>query len=253
MGCIDSRASLLTAQGTWFQAFPDRMYLLPRGGGAAQWVSQPVRDTLAAFPRIVGSAVCSLDNTAVWACNDTGGTDRRLVALDIRTGDWYIDELVELPSGPIQALCEHKGRLQLVIGGLVYQQDNTYPASAFIPVTIETGRINAAGPEGWFRTRGFVTTGKMLANHRIEVDVTYDDGKNYIPCRPAPVDIQTSRYAEGDTVSLRWFPRRRKGEGPRARIRITELSGASQGQTLTNLQVEVIRNKKARRAVKQQG
>lgn len=252
VGCIDSRGALLTAQGTWFQAFPDRMYLLPRGGGAAEWLSQPVRDTLTAFPVIVGGSVCSLDNTAVWACNDSAGTDRRLVCLDLRTGDWYVDELTEIPSGPVQAICEHQGRIYLVVGNLVYQQDNTYPATAFIPVTIITGRISAAGTEGWFRTRGFVTTGKMRADHNIEVDVSYDDGLNFNPCVSAPVAITTATYAVNDTVSKRWFPVRRKGEGPMVRIRMTALSGvASEGQTLSNLLLEVIRNKKARRAVKQ--
>jgi hypothetical protein len=253
VGVYGGSSVLLTAEGTWFQAFPDRLYLLPRGGGAAEWLSQPVRDTLASFPVITGAAVCSVDNTAVWACNDAAGTSRRLVCLDLRSGDWYVDELTELPSGGIQAICEHLGRIHLVIGNIVYRQDVTYPATAFIPVTIITGSIAAAGTEGWFRLRGATTTGKMKGNHNIEVDVSYDDGANFIPSVSAPVAVQTSSFAVGATVSKRWFPRRRKAERAVVRLRLTALSAAaSEAETLSNLQLEVIRNKKARRAAKQQ-
>jgi hypothetical protein len=106
---------------------------------------------------------------------------------------------------------------------------------------------------GW-RECGFVTTGKMKGNHQLEVDVSYDDGVHFIPCVSAPLAITTAGgFAVGDTVSKRWFPRRRKGEGAVVRIRMTTNGTVTEGETLSNLLVEVIRNKKARRAVKQQG
>lgn len=252
VGVVDGRARLLTARGTWFQAFPDRMYLLPRGGGAAQWLSQPVRDTLAAFPRIVGGAICGTDDTAVWACNDSGSTDRRLVCLDLRTGDWYVDVLTELPSGPIQAICAYDGRIQLVIGNIVYRQDNSYPASAFISMQVITGSIVLGdGTEGWGRIKGFITTGKHRARHAIEGSVSFDDGVTFGTagqCVAAPVTIN-SGYSAGDTVSLRWRPKRRKGD--RAVLKIVQTADsatASEGETLSNIQLEIIRKRKARRS-----
>jgi hypothetical protein len=250
VGVIDWRSVLRTASGTWFQAYPDRLYLLPRGGGAAEWLSQAVRDTLAAYPVIVGAAVSGVDDTAVWACNDAGGTTRRLVCTDLRTGDWYVDDLSELPSGPIQSICEHLGRIHLVIGGLVYRQDTTFPASAFIPMTIVTGSIAPSGTEGYCKLKGFLSTGKFRARHKIEGDVSFDDGVTFGTagqCVSAAVTIN-SGYTAGDTVSRAWRPKRRKGDRFVLRLRTTEDSGASEGETLSNLTLEVIRKRKSRRS-----
>lgn len=250
VGCIDWRSVVRTAAGTWFQAYPDRLYLLPRGGGAAQWLSQPVRDTLAAFPVIVGAGVSGVDDTVVWACNDAAGSGRRLVVSDLRNGSWYVDDLSELPSGPIQALCEHQGRIHLAIGGLVYRQDTSYPATAFIPVTVVTGSIAPAGTEGYCRLKGFLSTGKFRGAHDIEGDVSFDDGVSFTSagqCVTAPVEVD-SGYTAGDTVSLRWRPKRRKGDRFVIRLRVTESDGASEAQTLSNLTLEVIRKRKSRRS-----
>jgi hypothetical protein len=250
VGVIDWRSVLRTASGTWFQAYPDRLYLLPRGGGAAEWLSQPVRDTLAAFPVIVGAAISGVDDTAVWACNDAGGTTRRLVCSDLRTGDWYVDNLTELPSGPIQAICEHLGRIHLVIGGLIYRQDTTFPASAFIPMTVITGSIAPSGTEGYCKLKGFLSTGKHRARHKIEGDVSFDDGVTFGTagqCVSAAVTVNAG-FSAGDTVSKAWRPKRRKGDRFVLRLRTTEDSGASEGETLSALTLEVVRKRKSRRA-----
>lgn len=251
VGVYRSDSVLSTSQGTWFQAFPDRLYLLPRGGGAAEWLSQPVRDTLAAFPVIVGGAVCALDDTAVWACNDAAGTTRRLVAVDARNGAWYVDDLTEIPAGPIQAICEHQGRIHLCVGGIVYRQDITYPATAFIPVTIITGGIAPNGVEGYSRLRSIITTGRFKARHKIDVNVSFDDGVTFAAAgatQTAPVTVNAG-FTAGDTVSLNWRPKRRKGDRFVLKIELTaDTATASEGETLTAIQLEVIRNKKARRS-----
>ncbi len=250
VGAIDWRSVLRTASGTWFQAYPDRLYLLPRGGGAAEWLSQAVRDTLAAYPVIVGGAISGVDDTAVWGCNNAAGSDRRLVCTDLRTGAWYVDDLSELPSGPIQSVCEHQGRIHLVIGGLVYRQDTTFPASAFIPMTVVTGSIAPAGTEGYCKLKGFISTGKHRARHKIEGDVSFDDGVTFGTagqCVAAAVTVN-SGFSAGDTVSKTWRPKRRKGDRFVLRLRTTEDSGASEGETLSNITLEVIRKRKSRRA-----
>ncbi len=251
VGVVDSRSVLLTARGTWFQAFPDRMYLLPRGGGASAWSGDAVRDTLAAFPVCAGAAICGLDNTAVWAFNDSAGTDRRLVCLDLRTGDWYVDVLTELPSGAIQAICAHQGRIQLVIGNIVYRQDATFPSSAFISMTAITGSIVlGSGTEGYGKLKRFITTGKHRARHKIEGSASFDDGVTFGTagqCVAAPVTVNAG-FSAGDTVSKAWAPKRRKGDRVVLKIVTTEDSGASEGETLSNIQLEVIRKRKARRA-----
>jgi hypothetical protein len=182
-----------------------------------------------------------------------------LVSVDTRSGDWYVDTLDEIGdgSGLVDSICEHDGRLHLVVGGVVYRQDATYPAASFIPVTIITGAIAPAGTEGWWRLAGFITTGEHKGAHKIEGDVTFDDGVSYIPSVAAPVELVTGsgddEYTVGESTSLPWYPRRRKAQRCNIRIRMTApTSGAaSEAQTLSNIQIEVIMNKKARRAVKQ--
>lgn len=250
VGVIDWRSVVRTSAGTWFQSYPDRLYLLPRGGGAAQWLSQAVRDTLSAYPVIVGAAVSGIDDTVVWACNDAAGSTRRLVCTDLRAGAWYVDDLSELPSGPIQSITEHLGRIHLVIGGLVYRQDTTFPASAFIPMTVITGSIAPSGTEGYCKLKGFLSTGKHRARHKLEGDVSFDDGVTFGAagqCVSAPVTVN-SGYSAGDTVSKAWRPKRRKGDRFVLRLRTTEDSGASEGETFSNLTLEVIRKRKSRRA-----
>lgn len=259
IGVADWRGVVSAASGTWFPALSTRLYLLPRGGGAAEWLSQPVRDTLAAFPVVTGGARCSVESTVTWAVRNSAGTSGRLVSVDTRTGDWYVDTLDEIGdgSGLVDAITEHEGRLHLVIGGVVYQQDITYPAASFIPVTIITGALAPAGTEGWWRQQGFWTTGEYKGPHCIEGDTSYDEGHTWIPCVSAPVELATGsdpdEYAVGESVSLPWYPRRRKCSRALIRIRMTAPTGgaASEGQTFTNLQYGAIRNKKARRAVKQ--
>lgn len=251
VGVSDARGVVLAANGTWFPALSRRLYLLPRGGGTAEWRSQQVRDTLEAFPTIVGSAVCTLDDTVVWACNSADNTDRRLVCIDSRTGDWYVDVLTELPSGPIQALCAHDGRLQLVIGNVVYRQDATFPATAFIALEVVTGSILLGlGTEGYGRIKRFISTGKHKARHKIEGTVSFDDGVSYTTagqCVLAPVTVNAG-YGAGDTVSLPWAPKRRKGDRVVLRLVTSEDSGPSEGETLNNIQLEIIRKPKARRS-----
>ncbi len=260
VGVVDWRSVVGAASGTWVQgqSNPSRIHLLPRGGGVAEWLSQPVRDTLEAFPAIRGGAPCTRESTVTWAVRDSASTAGRLVSVDTRSGDWYVDTLDEIGdgSGLVDSICEHEGRLYLVIGGVVYQQDDTYPAVSFIPLTVITGRIAPAGTEGWFRLRRFITTGEHRDDHAIEGDVSFDDARSFIPCVSAPVELLTgtgANYAVGETTSLPWAPRRRKGQGVNIRLRTTPLDSApSEGQTLNNIQLEVIRNRKARRAVKQQ-
>lgn len=256
-GVVDWRSVVGAASGTWFASSPARFLLLPRGGGAAEWLSQAVRDTLEAFPAVHGGAVCTREQTVTWAVRNLAGTAGRLVSVDTRSGDWYVDTLDEIGdgSGLVDSICEHEGRLILVVGGVVYQQDDDYPATAFIPLTIITGRVAPAGTEGWLRFQGAITTGEHKGPHCTEVDFSYDDCKTFIPTVAAPRELDTGtgedEYQVDETTSEAWHPRRRKAQGANIRIRMTELDGPSEGETFSNIQLSVIRNKKARRAVKQ--
>jgi hypothetical protein len=258
IGVADWRSLVAAGSGTWFQARNARFYLLPRGGGAPEWLSQAVRDTLEAYPEVRGGALCSQESTVTWAVRNSAGTAGRLVSVDTRSGDWYVDTLDEIGdgSGLVDAICEHEGRLHLVVSGVVYRQDTTYPAASFIPLTLITGALAYGGTEGWWKIRRFISTGEFKDDHGIEGDVSFDDCKTFIPCVTAPVELTAGagddEYTAGESTSLPWTPRRKKAQRCNLRLRTTAIAAApSEGQTLNNIQIEVIRNKKARRAVKQ--
>jgi hypothetical protein len=243
IGVLDYRSVVQTDAGTWFQAHPDRLFLLPRGGGAAEWLSQAVRDTLAAFPVIVGSAVVSADNTVVWACQNAAGNAGRLVCNDTRTGDWYVDTLDEFP-GVVTAICAHQGRLIVVSGNVAYRQNNSFPAATFIPLQFEIP-IAPFGTEGYGKLKGWTTTGKFRAAHTWESEISYDDGQTYAVAGATPFTV--SGLAANDTVARQWWPQRRKGDRFVLRFTMGTTGVASEGQTVSNLALEVLGSKKTSR------
>lgn len=249
VGVLDWRSVVVTAEGAWFRSHPDRLQLVPRGGGAAEWLSQAVRDTLRDFPVTTGVAICSQENTVTWAVQNAAGDDGRLVSYDTRAGVWYVDTLEDLGGGPVRAICEHLGRLVVVVGTTVYRQNTTQPGGSFLPLTVRLGAFAPTGVDGWFRLKGFTTTGKFKGSHEIEALVSYDDGRegSFLSCVREPEHV--SELSADESVDLPWYPPRRKGNRATIEIRLTadRDDTASQAQTLSNIELEVIRNEKAAR------
>ena len=247
IGVIDWRSVVAGAEGVWMRSQPDRLMLLPRGGGAAEWLSQAVRDVLRDYPVTTAAAICTQDNTICWAVQNTDGDDGRLIAWDTRSGVWYVDTLEDVGGGPIRAMCEHLGRLVVVVGTAVYRQDTSFPGGSFLPLTIETGSIAPAGTDGWARLKGWSTTGKFYGSHEIEALVSFDDGQEYHSTVLEPEGV--SGLVVGETVELPWYAQRRKGNRFRLKILVTADQDAtpSQAQSLTHLQLEVVRNRKPSR------
>ena len=249
VGVTDYRSVVSTAEGIWFRDQDDRLMLMPRGGGAAEWLSQPVRDTLESFPVTTGAAVCSQENTVTWAVQNAAGTAGRLVSYDTRAGVWYVDTLEDVGGGPVRAICEHLGRLVVVVGTTVYRQDTSFPGGSFLPLTIRTGSIAPAGTDGWCRLKGWSTTGKFKESHEIESLVSYEDGRagTFHSTVPAPVEV--SGLSADETIELPWYPKRRKGNRFVLEFRITadQDSTPSQAQTLSALTLEVVQKPKASR------
>jgi hypothetical protein len=249
VGVTDWRSVVSTAEGVWFRAQPDRMMLLPRGGGTAEWLSQPVRDTLRDFPVTTGVAICTQENTVTWAVQNAGGTAGRLVSYDTRAGVWYVDTLEDLGGGPVRAITEHLGRLVVVVGTTVYRQDASHPGAAFLPLTVRLGAFAPAGPDGWFRLKGFTSLGKFKGVHEMQARVSFDDGlaDSFLDCRQIPTLVDDD-LAVDETVEMPWYPVRRKGARATIELQMTASeSTPSQGQTLTALELEIIGNRKASR------
>jgi hypothetical protein len=247
VGCIRWQSIVATQEGVWFLAHPSRLMLIPRGGGAPQWASQPIRDTLDAFPLVTAAVVVSRDNMVCWCVQNTQGTEGRIIARDSRTGDWMVDELDEFSGAPIQAACEHQGRLAVVSGGAVYLQDNAFPGASFVEYEIALGALAPTGTEGWCRLVSVTATGELRGDCTLDARIAYDDqdGADEVAMGEAPFELVGD---SGDTVSVQWWPARRKGARFFLRFPVRALgSSASEGVLLNNITLEIQRSRKASR------
>lgn len=163
VGCISQRSVLETSIGLFFQARNDRMYVLPRGGGAPQWVGQAVRDTLADFPQVMWARLLPDENLAVWAVADTTLTHGRLIIYDLRIGEWSTDNVYARVTSTLDA---YGGKL--VLDGLMsetsaFADDDTGAKITPITMSIQTGDIRPFGPSGWGRCRKVFVLGEFMS------------------------------------------------------------------------------------------
>jgi hypothetical protein len=61
-GLEDWRSLLKAHDGLYFQLDDEKIYRLPRGGGAPEWIGIDVMDTLTSYPVITGAAKCRRDD-----------------------------------------------------------------------------------------------------------------------------------------------------------------------------------------------
>jgi hypothetical protein len=248
VGCTDARSIVVSSKGVWFRANPDRLMLIPRGGGeAAQWEGQPVRDTLAAFPVITSATVVSQDNTIVWAVENTEGDEGRLIVYDTRSGDWYVDNLTEHDSAPVQAACEHLGRLVLVIDGEVHYQNTGFVADTFIPYEFQTACLAPSGTEGWTKLVSFTSTCTSYGDCTVDALISYEDGADETSTLDSPYEIDGLDVGQ-NVGGLQFWPYRRKGSRFSLKFRVDALGDEpSAGVTFSALTLEVQKLRKTGR------
>lgn len=177
-GCIDSRSLIEVSTGLIYQQSADRLYLLPRGGGAPVWFSQPVRETLAAYPVVTSAVYVRRDNTVVFSCSNTGGTAGVFVVHDMRTGDWYVDELGGTPV--VLGAEAWSGAHAICSSSFVRLQTTAFAdVAAAISMRIRTGAIRPFGVNAW----GLVHTVTLLGEYRGDCTValrfSFDDGRSF--------------------------------------------------------------------------
>lgn len=175
VGVSDWRSVVADSAGVWFKSEDNRLQRIPRGGGAAEWMGQAVRDTLASFPTVTSASLVTYDNCCIWTANNAGNTAGVMIAHDQRSGDWYVDSNAEFSGAPIQAACSFNGQLAVVVANAVWVQ-------AITPVA----------------QSGVTLTG----------NISYDDGVTFTAMGAA----FSVSGAVGSTFEAQWWPARRKGD-----------------------------------------
>ncbi len=205
-GLRDWRSMFVAPDGVWAQFDDSKLYRIPRGGAAPEWLGVDVQDTLALFPEITGAARCRQDDTIVFACENAAGTSARMVVRSLRTGIWTEDSPPLGVSSGIEALCSYGDRIAYVTGGAVYAQSETdYGDGVTTIITTEwqTEPIYPFGLGGNGHIHDMQLTGEFRSAGTLAMRVSYDDGVSF-----EAHDSFALTGTAGDTVKRRWSIRR---------------------------------------------
>jgi hypothetical protein len=208
VGCVDWRSVVDTTRGLFFQAADDKLFVL--GGQGAEWIGQPVRDTLAASPTIYGSCYCAATHTVVFA------TAENLLIYDLRRGVWYVDTGV----ATTKAIAAYDGRVAYInSSGAVFTENSTIGlgAAGQITMSVRTGSLKPFGALGYGDIHKVQLLGTYLGNCTVEGFISYDDGKTWTSMGSTTVSsanaalgnpVSGAALSSGDPIALEWAPAR---------------------------------------------
>jgi hypothetical protein len=108
-GLMTWQSLVETPLGLFFQGSNGQLWVLPRDGSPPVWIGQPVRDTLVDFPTVTSATLVTKEQLVCFTCNNSGGTDARIVCYDLRAKTWIVDEFAT--ATPITSACSYQGRL----------------------------------------------------------------------------------------------------------------------------------------------
>ena len=238
VGCLGQQTVVQDSLGVWFVDTSGKLYHHSRGS-APVWRGEPVRETLSAFPIVVGAAVCRRENTVNWLLRDEAGTPR-MVVYDTRADCWYTDTLDEIGLNPT-SLCSWGDRLALTADGVVYTQDNAdHTDGSKYRFSIV---VSPAGVDGWCSLARYALTGTSKAGTTVTSSIRYTDDTS-------------AELGAGHTETLsggirdngyEWGPRRRKD----ARFELSfNVEGYPEPYEATALTLQVMPIRGARRKPK---
>lgn len=244
-GLYDWRSLVETPLGLFFQGSNQQLWLLPLDGSAPVWIGQPVRDTLVAFPVVTSATLVTKEQLVCFTCNNTGGTDSRVVCYDLRAKTWIVDEFAS--ATPIAAACSYNGRLAYLSSGIVYTERSSLTPNTYIEHGLTSGTVNAFG-SSWGKYPSFGLVGEYRGDCDLYARVSYDDGKSYTTLTKIH-QLRSANYAVGDTVDVEWTPARWKAQSIRVDFSARTAGSATEGFVFNNWWLEIIGEKgRARKA-----
>lgn len=192
VGCINPRSIVGSPAGLLFQS--ERGLMLLTRGLEIQWVSRPVKDTLANFP-VVTSAVLVADmNEVRWTCSSNGEDESIVLVWNYVENQWstfeYTFNGVERP--PIAGACmfdagylgyaydETIGQVYTIAlaDGSVHIEDKAThldEGTTWVPLDFTTAWVSSAGPLGFTSVRSFMLDGTPHTHHKLNVEIGFDN------------------------------------------------------------------------------
>lgn len=226
VGCISQRSVVEVPQGVLFQGRSDRIYLLPRGGGAPQWVGQSVRDTLALYPFIASAKLIPDSNVVVFACLNSAGTDGVLIVYDTRINEWTVDipyAAAAATNRAYRCLEVYDGKLVLdgqIAETALYADDESGSQNRAIVEVLAMGDFRPFGPMGSGRVRGMDWLGEFRSASTVTVEVSYDSGVTF----DAHVGTWVTAGTAGDRLEREYRLKYVRTNSPRFRLTSTPTS-----------------------------
>jgi hypothetical protein len=247
-GLLAWQSLVETPLGLFFQGSNGQLWVLPRDGSPPNWIGQPVRDVLVSFPTVTAAVLLVKEQLVSFTCNNTGGTDSRIVSYDLRAKTWIVDEFTS--ATPILSACSYQGRLAYLSSGVVYTEKTSLTPGTFIEHGVTTGTIK---PFDWGKFCRHGLIGEYRGDCDIYARISHDDGKTFTTATKIQ-QLRAANYAVGDTVDLEWTPARWKTDGFRIDYSARTPGYASEGFVFNEFWIEYMPQRGgSRRAQAQRG
>lgn len=183
VGCSNARSVVTTPEGVMFLS--DRgIYLLSRGLDIV-WIGRPVKDTLASYPTVTSAVLVAKHNQVRFTCNASDGLTGVVLVYDYVEKQWSTFRYTGdgTYGCPIADACIYAGVWCFVTtAGTVYQESTTSyldGASTWVPMTLETAWVSAAGPLAFHSVRRLALHGTSYTNHDLTIQAGFDSDTSY--------------------------------------------------------------------------
>lgn len=236
IGLTDWRSLVNTPLGVMFQGSDGQLWLLPTDGSPPVSFTQ-VQDTLIAFPTVTSATISTDEQLVSFTCNNSGGTDSRIVSFDLQAKTWIVDEFAV--ATPITAAVSYQGRLVYLSAGIAYRERSTHPPAAFIPHGITTGDLKIAGGVGWKQFCADHLIGEIRGDVNLGLRISYDSGVNWTTLTTVH-ELRTASLPAGSIVRRSWAPLIRKCERARLDFQANTGGTATEGFVFNGHGVEYV-------------
>lgn len=233
-GLKDWRSLVEMPDGLACQLDDDKLFRIPRGGGAPDWFGADIVKLVKDFPEVTAAARHKADNCALFALNNTDLDDARIAVRDFLFQSWLIDEPPLEPDSGIEALAALDRAVAYLSGGVVYAQ---FPGvfsddgDAFIDCQLETNPIYPIGPGGYGIISDLLASCEYRGDCVLTIDVSYDDGLTY----PVTKSWTISGLTPGATVRRKLALPTEATSSVALRASVTTAGAASEGLVLNEI------------------
>lgn len=179
VGCANGRCLVSVPSGLMFDS-GQGIYLLGRDLQLA-FVGRPVQDTLAAFPNITSGVLVASKRQVRFTCNNDDGDEHCILVFDYLENQWttfrYTHDSVYGGGAISDAVVWNGVYTFAMTDGTVYTESSSSyldEGSTWVPLTLKTAWISAAGPLAFHSVRRFTLHGSAVTDHNLSVLVGFD-------------------------------------------------------------------------------